>query len=68
VGERAGGAEGWLSADDVARGVTLASAFPRLAESDVYICGPDAWADIIEARARVLGVRGEDLHRERFVL
>lgn len=68
LGPRARGDEGWLSAEDVARGVTLASAFPRLTESDVYICGPDAWADIVEARVRALGVREPDIHRESFAL
>ena len=66
LGPRAHGPDGWLSAADVARGVTAGSVFPRLGASDVYICGPDGWSRIVEQRMRSLGVAEADLHREGF--
>lgn len=66
VGPRAVGPEGWLSQEDAARGVTAESVFPRLASSDVYLCGPDGWADVAETALRAHGAHPEDLHRERF--
>lgn len=66
IGTRAAGVEGWLSADDVARGVTTPSLLGDLHDTDVYICGPDGWADAAERRFRSLGVAPADIHRERF--
>lgn len=60
------GASGWLAAADIARGVSLRGAVPAIAESEVYICGPTAWADAIEAEVRADGVRTQHIHRERF--
>ena len=31
---------------------------PRIAGSELYICGPDAWADIVEREARRSGLAG----------
>jgi predicted ferric reductase len=39
---------------------------PDLAKSDVYVCGPDAWADAVVAAARASGVPKEQVHQERF--
>jgi ferredoxin-NADP reductase len=39
---------------------------PRIASSDVYICGPDAWLDAAVAAARGAGVPESQLHVERF--
>lgn len=66
VGPRGAGEDGWLSRDDQARGVTTRSVFPDLAVSDVYICGPDGWADVVEAAVRGQGAGTDDIHRERF--
>lgn len=66
LGSRSRGADAWLSAADVARGVSIRTVFPRLTHSDVYICGPDSWSDVIESRVRDLGVADADIHRERF--
>lgn len=66
VGPRARHGDTWLAASDVDRGVTAAAVFPRLAGSDVYICGPDTWADEAERSIRRLGVPRADIHRERF--
>jgi predicted ferric reductase len=39
---------------------------PRIAQSDVYVCGPDAWLDAAVAAARGAGVPAPQLHVERF--
>jgi predicted ferric reductase len=56
----------WQSADAVARGFTLASYAPGVENSDLYICGPAPWADLVVADARRQGLRAEQLHLERF--
>ncbi len=66
VGHRGPGARAWMTAADAARGVTLRSIFPDLAESDLYICGPTAWLDLVEAEARALAIPEHQLHTERF--
>lgn len=66
VGPRSAGTGTWLSARDQERGVRLESVFPELAESELYICGPDAWAQLVEDDARAHGVASERIHRERF--
>ncbi|EPR77161.1 Oxidoreductase-like protein [Leifsonia rubra CMS 76R] len=53
-------------APDLARGVTLETTFPDLANSDVYLCGPTAWLDLVEAEVRATGVRPEQIYAERF--
>jgi predicted ferric reductase len=66
IGHRARSGATWLAADDAARGVTLASAFPDLADSDLYVCGPAAWLDAVVADAREYGVPEHRIHAERF--
>lgn len=66
VGPRGGGPAGWLSAADAARGATARSVWPELAESDLYVCGPQGWSDLVEADARAAGLDPLRLHRERF--
>lgn len=44
----------------------MLSVFPHLAESDVFICGPDAWAQLVEDDARARGVGASCIHREKF--
>lgn len=66
VGPRGGGPSGWLSAADTFRGVSARSVFPDLAHSDLYICGPGRWSDLVEQDARLAGLSAEQLHRERF--
>jgi predicted ferric reductase len=39
---------------------------PDLALRDLYICGPEAFSDLIEAGARKLNVHAEQIHREAF--
>lgn len=66
IGPRARSGRTWLSADDAARGVTLRSIFPQLDRSDLYICGPPAWADAVEAEARDEGLPAHRRRIERF--
>lgn len=39
---------------------------PDLARRDVYVCGPEAFSDAVEAAARKLGAHGDQIHREAF--
>jgi predicted ferric reductase len=73
VGPRAAGAgiagargAAWLSGADVGRDVTLRSVFPNLDRSDLYVCGPQAWADRVVADARASGIPAHQIHVERF--
>jgi len=54
---------GWST---VAKPTTLVALVPDIADRDVFICGPVAWADAVEADARTAGVAPEAIHRERF--
>ncbi len=44
----------------------MLSVFPHLAESDVFICGPEAWSQLVEDEARGRGVGAAHIHREKF--
>ncbi|MEO6116113.1 MAG: ferredoxin reductase family protein [Pseudolysinimonas sp.] len=66
VGRRA--RNSWMSERDAARGVTLRSVFPDLAQSDLYVCGPQAWADAVVADARAEGLPEHQIHLESFEL
>ncbi|MBK4346988.1 ferric reductase-like transmembrane domain-containing protein [Lacisediminihabitans sp. G11-30] len=66
VGRRSTGSRGWMPAQDDQRGVTLKSIFPELHESDLYVCGPTAWLDLVEAEAVSSGIPSHQLHTERF--
>lgn len=66
VGPRGSGAAAWLSDRDCSRGATARSIWPELADSDLYLCGPDGWSDLVEADGRRAGLHPLRLHRERF--
>ena len=66
IGPRGTGTAGWLSAADTARGVSVTSVFPDLPQSDLYVCGPGRWSDLVEQDARRAGLPLSHLHRERF--
>jgi predicted ferric reductase len=57
---------GWMSESDHRRGVRLRTVFPQLDESDLYVCGPAAWAETVIADARAEGVPEHRIHMERF--
>ena len=66
TGSRAVGEQGWLPESAARSGHRLASYVPDIADADVYICGPDAWARSVIGAARAAGVREDQLHYERF--
>ena len=66
VGRRARSGATWLSEQDARRGVSLRSVFPKLLQSDLYLCGPSTWLDAVEADARALGIPEHQIHAERF--
>jgi predicted ferric reductase len=66
VGPRAWSRPSWMTEEDLRRGVTLGSVFPHLLESDLYVCGPRAWSDLVVQDARRAGVPGHRIHLERF--
>lgn len=66
VGRRAASGPEWLSADGVARGLTLATVFPNLPDSDLYICGPAGWVRAVERAALAAGVAPHRIRVERF--
>ncbi|SFR72463.1 Predicted ferric reductase [Agromyces sp. CF514] len=57
---------GWLPADAEQQGLHLRALVPGIADSDLYVCGPRAWADSVIAEARVAGIAPEQVHHERF--
>jgi predicted ferric reductase len=66
IGRRARRGPGWMTQTDASRGVTMRSIFPKLAESDLYVCGPTGWLDLVEKDARAAGIPPHQLHTERF--
>jgi predicted ferric reductase len=66
VGPRPNSVETWMSERDYDRNVSLRSAFPDLAQSDLYICGPQAWTDLVVEDARAAGLPAHQIHTERF--
>jgi len=66
VGKRPKGISTWMSEDDYMRGVSLRSSFPELLQSDLYVCGPTAWTDLVVRDAKALGLPSHQIHTERF--
>ena len=66
VGRRSRTNPTWMPALDQDRGVTIRSVFPDLLDSDLYICGPTSWLDLVEADALRAGVPRHQIHAERF--
>jgi predicted ferric reductase len=48
TGPRSMNAPRWMPEHDAARGVTMRSIFPGLLDSDLYVCGPGAWLELVE--------------------
>ncbi len=66
TGPRPAGLKTWLPESAVRAGHRLASYVPNVAEADVYVCGPAAWAGNVIDDARAAGVRDSQIHYERF--
>jgi predicted ferric reductase len=58
-----GRGEGWAPAGHEG---SLTDAIPDLLSRDVYVCGPGAWAAVVEAEALAAGCPRESVHREQF--
>ncbi|TXN32804.1 ferredoxin reductase family protein [Lacisediminihabitans profunda] len=66
IGPRARTGPGWMTQADADRGLTILGLFPDLLESDLYLCGPTPWLDLVEADARAAGIPDHQIHAERF--
>ncbi|QWT24375.1 ferric reductase-like transmembrane domain-containing protein [Subtercola sp. PAMC28395] len=66
MGHRPAGTDTWMSESAIRSGVTLETVFPHLHNSDLYICGPQAWADLVVQDARRAGLAEKQIHLERF--
>lgn len=66
VGHRPRGVDTWLSADAYGEGQTLATLAPDLEHSDVYICGPTPWTELVIEDAKKCGLPDHHIHAERF--
>ncbi len=60
--------EGRRSAGWLPQGLsaTMTQLAPAIGASDVYVCGPEAWATAVLDEARACGAPKEHLHREEF--
>jgi len=57
----------WLGAGIPADDVTALRTFvPDIADRDVYVCGPELWAESVRRAATGAGVRPDRLHIEKF--
>lgn len=66
IGRRSPVGPGWMPEADARRRVTIESVFPRLADSDLYLCGPTNWLDLVEEDALATGLPAHQIHSERF--
>jgi predicted ferric reductase len=66
VGSRPHGVQTWLSADSYNQGERLTTLAPNIVNSDVFICGPTPWTELVIRDARRAGVPEHRIHAERF--
>lgn len=66
TGSRPPAVRTWMSQRAVQHQVTLRRLFPDLLDSDVYVCGPPAWTDLVVRDLRAAGVPTARIHLERF--
>ena len=66
VGSRPHGVQTWLSAEAYNQGERLTTLAPNIVNSDVFICGPTPWTDLVIRDARRAGVPEHRIHAERF--
>ncbi|QCP00296.1 oxidoreductase [Arthrobacter sp. 24S4-2] len=58
--------DSWLPESATSAGHRLKDYAPDVADADVYVCGPAAWARNVLQDARAAGVKEDQLHYERF--
>ncbi len=66
IGPRSADGPSWMTQAATDRGMTLLGVFPDLLHSDLYLCGPTAWLNAVEADARATGIPEHQIHAERF--
>jgi ferredoxin-NADP reductase len=68
AGPRGKGGVFSLESDNEAAGdrLRMLQLFPNLHESDVYLCGPQAWTDRVIETLDELGVAKQQIHVEEF--
>jgi predicted ferric reductase len=66
VGHRPRGVNTWLSAEAYNKGESLLTLAPQIQESDLYICGPTPWTELVIRDAKRLGLKDHQIHAERF--
>jgi len=66
IGSRAHSGPGWMTQQAADAATTIGSLFPDLKDSDLYLCGPTPWLDLVEADARAAGLADHQVHAERF--
>lgn len=66
VGHRPRGVNTWLSAEAYGQGESLLTLAPKIKESDLYICGPTPWTELVIRDAKRLGLKDHQIHAERF--
>ena len=66
VGHRPRGVNTWLSAEAYGKGESLLTLAPKIKESDLYICGPTPWTELVIRDAQRLGLKDHQIHAERF--
>lgn len=66
VGQRPQGVSTWMSAEAIRSGSRIETVFPDLIDSDLYICGPEGWSELVVRDARAAGVPEERIHVEGF--
>jgi predicted ferric reductase len=66
VGHRPRGVNTWLSSEAYGKGESLLTLAPKIKESDLYICGPTPWTELVIRDAKRLGLKDHQIHAERF--
>jgi predicted ferric reductase len=69
-GHRSARHDSWLPAGQESQDPAhaLAQLAPAVADSDVYVCGPESWMDAVRDAARRAGTPADRIHLERFAI
>jgi predicted ferric reductase len=67
LGSRHESLASWLGKSEAAAGISIRNYLPSVADTDVFLCGPNQWMDLVVKDALAQGVPVENIHYERFV-